>query len=533
LSTNIFYNNVDPLVGLGVVSSIEKDDEMFQPHDRWSTKSTLTVRGLLTGNCSNDITTLFSRQRQLINAFSEDHKNFEIREQGQVIYLGPYTIVRSVNFPSNQYVRNLPFEITLETYQTNLFSGVFGVETPSHTIEYSQNEDNTIQVTRTIGAKGFTTTSANASSNALQNAKTWVQARTGFSNIEPMGTPHFITIALGCVPCLQEFSENINRMEGSYEVTETYQFRDSCVNSNILRYSTDIDYNDQEGIYNVSVDGDFDACTELTITGMRSMFADINVYDLANESLHGTFPTAPNLNPEWLSKSIEEDTNKKNVTFRYNFDTDFIPKVMFEKEFSVDIDTIEDKITVNMQGVIKARGSQKERWERAFSYYNTSLNIFNLITTFYASRGYTQILNPNPLSNQTTFDKFAGEISISVTYDNRPLPPNGFKEWDYTITVEPPINIYSYIPNLCQDYIVMDIRAARRAVATIDGDALAVNTSDLSNSIRANAASILLQYVAGTNQILRTDNIDKATEGQDFRYSFNRSIAFNGSIFTL
>jgi hypothetical protein len=39
--------------------------------------------------------------------------------------------------------------------------------------------------------------------------------------------------------------------------------------------------------------------------------------------------------------------------------------------------------------------------------------------------------------------------------------------------------------------------------------------------------------VAGTNQILRTDNIDKATEGQDFRYSFNRSIAFNGSIFTL
>jgi hypothetical protein len=221
LSTNIFYNNVDPLVGLGVVSSIEKDDEMFQPHDRWSTKSTLTVRGLLTGNCSNDITTLFSRQRQLINAFSEDHKNFEIREQGQVIYLGPYTIVRSVNFPSNQYVRNLPFEITLETYQTNLFSGVFGVETPSHTIEYSQNEDNTIQVTRTIGAKGFTTTSANASSNALQNAKTWVQARTGFSNIEPMGTPHFITIALGCVPCLQEFSENINRMEGSYEVTET------------------------------------------------------------------------------------------------------------------------------------------------------------------------------------------------------------------------------------------------------------------------------------------------------------------------
>jgi hypothetical protein len=281
------------------------------------------------------------------------------------------------------------------------------------------------------------------------------------------------------------------------------------------------------------VDGDFDACTELTITGMRSMFADINVYDLANESLHGTFPTAPNLNPEWLSKSIEEDTNKKNVTFRYNFDTDFIPKVMFEKEFSVDIDTIEDKITVNMQGVIKARGSQKERWERAFSYYNTSLNIFNLITTFYASRGYTQILNPNPLSNQTTFDKFAGEISISVTYDNRPLPPNGFKEWDYTITVEPPINIYSYIPNLCQDYIVMDIRAARRAVATIDGDALAVNTSDLSNSIRANAASILLQYVAGTNQILRTDNIDKATEGQDFRYSFNRSIAFNGSIFTL
>jgi hypothetical protein len=534
MPTLVNYNNAYPFSGIGIVQSIAKEDSYINPHTRWGTKSTLTIRGNITGACSNDFNQLISRQRQLLNSFADDHKELKIEENGQTIFSSQYSVIKSINFPSNRYVKFLPFEVTIENYPQNLFSGVFGIETPTHTVEYQeQDEGKIIGVTRTIGAKGFNTTSTNGTNNALNNAKTWVQSRTGWSQMDTVGYPYFLTIAAGCIPCLQTFKENINRLEGTYEVVETYEFKDSCTGTNFLRYSTEIDYNDQEGLYNVSLQGDFNACQELTITGMRAIFASLNTYDLANQALKGVFPTAPDLNADWLSKSIEEDTNKKNVSFQINYDTDYIPRVMFQPEYAIDFDYVEDIHTITIEGRIVGRGSQKERWERVFNYYNTTLNIFNLVNNFYTSRSLPYTLNPHPLNIQSTFDKFIGEITVSATYDNRPLPPAGFQEWDYTVTVEPSLNLYSYLPNLCQDYIVIDLRAARRAVVSLEGEALALSNTDMSATVRNDANALLMPFIQGTNQILKADSVDRTLAEQGMRYQFSRSVASNGTVFTL
>jgi len=532
MATLLTYNNNDPFSGFANIASIAKEDTYINPHTRWGAKSTLTINGNITGSyCSGTFAQLITGQRRILTSFADDHKDLKIIENGQTIFTSQYSIIKNINFPSSRYVGVLPFQITIDTFPANLFSGTFGIETPNHSIEYSEDEDGVISATRTISAKGFNTTNINNSSDSLNNARLWVQSRTGWAKMETLGYPQFITIASGCVPCLREVKEEINRFESTYEVQETYEFKDNCSGTDLLRYSTDINYNDQEGLYNVALEGDFHACQALTITGVRASFAALNTYNLANNALKGVFPTAPDLNADWLSKSIEEDTDKKNLTFRINYDTDYIPKVMFQPEYSVDFDFVEDLHNVTIEGKIVGRGSQKERWERVFNFYNTTLNVFNLVANFYTFRGLPYTLNPNPISVQTTFDKFVGEINVSATYNNRPLPPAGFQEWDYTITIEPSTNIISYLPNLCQDYIVMDLRATKRALASIDGEALALSNTDLSATVRNDANALLTPFLVGSNIILKADNVEMSLAEQGRRYRFTRAAAFNGTVF--
>jgi hypothetical protein len=79
----------------------------------------------------------------------------------------------------------------------------------------------------------------------------------------------------------------------------------------------------------------------------------------------------------------------------------------------------------------------------------------------------------------------------------------------------------------------MDLRAARRAVVSLEGEALALSNTDMSATVRNDANALLMPFIQGTNQILKADSVDRTLAEQGMRYRFSRSVASNGTVFTL
>ncbi|MEI6297253.1 MAG: hypothetical protein WCO84_06490, partial [bacterium] len=117
MRTQILYNNIDIFNGIGPTPNLSKSDEMVKYHNRWAVKSNFTLNGVVTGICSQGFSGLLANQQALIQNLSSDFKSFSITENGQTLYSAPYTTISNIKFDSSNYVREIPYSITLSAFQ--------------------------------------------------------------------------------------------------------------------------------------------------------------------------------------------------------------------------------------------------------------------------------------------------------------------------------------------------------------------------------------------------------------------------------
>lgn len=501
-----------------------ESDNFVRYNGRWGNLKSYSLNGQLTGCTYASILTAKNKLEQI---YSKDFQPFLIVETGKILVDNKYNIVRDIDFQQSNYVGILNYTINIDCYPQTLWSGTYGVLEPVDQWEYNETDDRTIELTHTISARGFNTSSGLA--NSFENAKNFVIARTGTTNYI---APYFISYCTGADLCLFDGpNESINRFENTYQITEKY--RVDPYNNNNIRYSTEYTCDINKGVSVLNINGDVKSCRGANLASIRNKYNSFDVLSAAGKAYNDACGRN-DLNPTPVSSGIIENPFTRQVSFQITFDNNWQPKVSFDYETVIKIDE-SDITTVGIQGTIKGRGDLQTKWTDIENYYNNQLNLFYL-----ASKSYNTFYNNSPvyplnntqLSYSVTKNRFVGEISVSTEYDNKDILPPEFKDLNYTIVFDPQIEKIVSHPlvnlggssNCSGYYYTADLGYTNRAALSIRGQTIGSCTGNATSTLTAikNLANYqLLNYAPTTKIILDKNSITNSNNNQGLNYTFD------------
>lgn len=505
----IYYDNANPFSGVSPTPFVGKSVEMLQFGERWGELETYTLRGQLTGECTT-YEDLLNKQQKLISGFRKDFQKFELYDGTGKIFDRDYVKITNIGFEASNYMSLVPYTITLQAYPSGFFSGQYGILDPKDELAYAENRDGVLNINHTISARGFNTSAG--SSNALSNARQWVQGRQGFSS---QVLPAFINYSNQPV-CLTTKSENINRLAGTYEIRETYTADLLLGGTSLLRYTVEYSTNINDGITIMAVRGDIVGCKDGTITDVRNRYAAFDAYAEALKYFN-KLTGRTDLNPTPVSKGITESTTQLRIGFSYVFNDDLSPQTTFDYRVSFSYDYENDIISASIEGKVLSRAPIATRWATIVEFAS-HIDLYSLLLPLYRdyanSLGITYPLNPTAQQYSRTENKFNFELGLSASFDNRALPPPGLNSWNYTITVTPALHQYADVP--CLDggnkYVTFDLGFATRQVVSVAGDGVSSTGGTPSSTILGLVTSYANQYGNGPKRNLDAQKVTESTD---------------------
>jgi hypothetical protein len=533
---------------------------------RWGRRDSIKLNGILTGVAGGDscgtsgpsgdyFGNLADAQMKMINGFGRDFSNIEIQEYDGSNWVGFYTghncVVRNVSFEESTYVGLLNYDITLDAYDVNNWSSVqnaLGVINPSDTYEFSQDpEDEIIKISHNISAQGYNV----GAPNALDNAIDFVRGRTGykFASNSPFDGPNFIpnsgSAVSGCfLPALTTQSESIDRMEGTYSVSETYEADPSGCSGIILKYSTSLESGISEDYVSATIDGEAKHSKTGVFSDLRDYVNDLNIYDLLIGDI-----SYNNLNQIPITLSITENPSGKAIRFQASYDDNkFITtddNAYYDYNVSLSTDDITKVTTAVVNGDIKSRGNLNQRETSSSAFLDSEVYPANdpskLRTmaqgVYDAFIGLTYNLNTYPTS-LSVVSGVKGEINVSATFTDKDQASEDtiLRDSVYSYEVKTAIPIYK--PKAAANenglYTIFDTNIVSREMVSISSQLVGSHAND--NTAQSNAYSADLEGIAnglintlrnslgdGAELRLEGESISRDDVGGDISCSYNYS----------
>jgi hypothetical protein len=537
----VLYNGIDVFKGIAPTPFIAVNNEFINYGNRWGNVQQITLNGTITGNrCVNSYSGLLLAQSGLFKNFSVDFQDLNVEDPVGVSTdaYWPNVKINSIDFDQSVYNAAVNFKINATCYPAEWFSGTFGVTEPTATIKYSEQQDGTVNINRSISAKGFN--SINVGSSALDNARIYVQSLTGIQNVIALA-PKFISgvnINSNTIYA-RKISETVNRFESVYSIDIDYVVRKGANTSTILKYSVDADYDEEKGFYTASLKGSVDGAGGKTIDDLRSEFTgNFKPYDITLTSFR-KMSNYNYLNPTPDSISFDENEVNNTIDFSYKYTSD--PQdVKFNYSMDLSNEYTNDTSTVSFNGTLVARGPASTRMAKVEAAF-AALNIVPICQQFYTQNfpSASLPLNPNAKSYNIKRDLIAKTISIQATFDNMQIPSDTkFKTFNYSVSVTPSIMQYHPIQYLAGNNAIFNLNYYTRAKISIQGNATTKTAGDLSENVRSMAMSVLnsLSYTYGgyVNSLLLEDKVEKNSYSDEngYQYSFNISKSFESPVFS-
>jgi hypothetical protein len=351
---------------------------------------------------------------------------YEQDEFYEKIYENSGIIIRSINFDNSNYAGVVDYSIELNSIR---ISG--NVLDPVNEFQFSENENKTVTLSHNISAKGINTNLSSAKSNALNNAISFVRLNTGLANVP---STKFISGNINKF-YLQNFSESIDRLNGSYSVQETYinNYLDNSLSGN-LTYTIDVNSGSESNFLQINVRGQYKGPRNGNISDLRG---SLNVTGLITGTYSGYF------NPIPIEYNITENTGENSINFDYSFDNINLPNPYYRYESNISKDEIQQIYNVQVRGEIVARGN------RNYRYSLSTGNIINLtgqfisvasgiLTGFKDFNGDTYQSNLRLLNITIDENPNEGTVSANASYDDKFMPSGNATDGSYNISVEAP-----------------------------------------------------------------------------------------------
>ena len=221
----IYYDSVDVFDNVPCPTPfVTRSNSVINYGTKFGQTSSLTLNGIITGDGFSGV---YDNSLRLLSGFSKNFKELKIVDtsDGTETIFENIVKVNNISFDSSTFASATNFTIDLEAYESGLFSGNYGILDPEDSIDITRNDDGEISITRTVSARGYNTIAGR--SNALENARNFVTGKTGLAAMNSFAIPYFASgTGNGNSLVLNSQSENINRFEGTYGVTEEYSFQE-------------------------------------------------------------------------------------------------------------------------------------------------------------------------------------------------------------------------------------------------------------------------------------------------------------------
>lgn len=413
MSFEIHYNGIQIASGQPA-PLLQRDVDYIQAGERWGQMESYTLNGYLTGCSDSD---LISARNSLLQNFSSGFGSLTIAG-----FTGFDLVkIRDVSFEDSQYVGPLGYSISFEHYPSGAFETFYGVLEPSDVIQYRENQDQTLEMSRTISAKGFAT-SLDLDS-ALNNAVAFVESRSG-----EMVKPFLIDYSgTNLAFYLDSSDENIDRLNNSVTLSQVFRCDPLAVDSSIIhRFSYDVK-EDVAQLMTITFNGQIDAGRYGSLSGCR------NVYDKFKSGMGSRF---------FINESVTEDDFSNKLIYGISLYTGSGTAGLdqVEDDFSITIseDSESSIIKASVNGGILAKyGCRQDRIDAVASrFLSVSGSNFHadlvkeIYEDFYTiDRGGAQavpdgvFIRPSPFSYQKSQNNTEQIVSYSASFDDRFLPP--------------------------------------------------------------------------------------------------------------
>jgi subtilisin-like proprotein convertase family protein len=389
------------------------------------------------------------------------------------IYENTGIIVRSISFNESNYAGLIDY--TIELSSTKL-SG--NVTSPTNEYSFTENEDKTISLSHNVSAQGINTNENSSRSNAIDNAISFVKSYTGLANLP---TTKFISGSSNNF-YLQNFSESIDRLNGSYSIQESYisNLLNTGASGN-LNYTSDITSGSDSNSVQINLRGQYKGPKNGDINSLRT---NLNVTGLLKSIYSGYF------NPIPIQYNISENTGENSINFDYSFDNINLPNPYYKYSANITKDELEQVYNVQVGGEIIARGNRVHRYSLATSNINNLTGQFitvasGILTGFKDFNSDATVSNLRLLNISIDQNPNNGTVSAKADYDDKFMPTGNFIDADYSVSVQAPIWYMNNNPtcNANGFYIINDFDITTLPKLTINTKTITPNDSNIPESI--------------------------------------------------
>jgi len=531
MSTIIKYNDIE----LDYPATVSITNDYIDYGGRWAAVKKVSIQGNIVLNESyttlNDqYENLVSAQSDIFSVFQQDFKKLLIDD----IEIENCKL-DSLDFQESNFYGSVSFTVSLTSYPEDFFI-VSTVTDPVNLITYSEQKNNCIQITRRVSARGINTSQSGAS-NALSNARDYINSRLGYS----VGLPALTNVTTRNSYILnnnikpKRITETIDRMNGFISVEHVYMIKSGQTGDSVMLYTIDCNYDDEKGVNTGVIRGDITGSIGQTMEELRAEFSQFSPFNKLStyfeEMGHGTLVDQPE------SASINENSKDKKIEFSFSYNSMVSPIQDFEQIFDIRNDYITDTVEVTFSGKIQFKGSQEKRLLSLRQFDFSKEQAAALCQQFYAensvaSFGSSAKINPSPLSFDIKKDLINGTATISARFNNSIVPPDKkFSFYDYRINAKISTHQYALIQFLNGKTSALRYNIKNRGAVSID----ARGTSSYSNvqidflNMAKNTLKEAINAVGGlTDDILTESKVTYKRNPDMDGYIYSATVAIEG-----
>jgi len=487
--------------------------------------NTVSLIGELTGCNLGSIKT---QKEQMVHALSSGFQTLTFGNTGY-----NYAKPISINFPSSEVRKRLPYEVVFECHNQLDFSKFYGVDEPVDIWTFSEAEERTVQVSHSVSARGLKVVAG----SSLDTARNFVNERlNGFNN-------NLSIFFSGETFILSSKREEIDRASNRYGITEDWVLSRSQNGFDesgcIVRADCSIQY-DLESNLSLSVRGNIRG--GISGSAYTGFFTIQDATDFAKNSLiRSKIPYEDSLYGEVLREPVgynyEVDTGSNSIEFSFSFSDPTNPRTGdVLHDYSTSLETSKDSpfSTATVNGRVYYNTNRdifttnlpetEQRWKKVDAYFS-GVNPY-LVTQQHFDWFKSESLpyNFSPLNDvYTTFDitksPFEAEIDYSYSYSNKPDYFSGLLK-DVSLTIETiyPIPNYNIQPTTDNSFSVQE------TFDSIERKSISLNAS-LNTGVTFTTAlnyvnAWLLQY-SGNGAVLTRNSLETGSNS----FSLNKAFA--------
>ena len=448
---NISYNSVT-FNSIGLENPyLLLDESMVYVNKKWINQRNINLQGMMTG----DFNQIITKQTALVNMFSTDFKTLQVDS----IPSFTYCKVNNITFPESNYQNILNYSISLLSYgdQFNYINS--GVLDPVNEISISENNDGTFVVSHNASARGI-----NKSTSALNAAKNFVNSLKGISQYNIGSLEQFNNELNNSSFVLKNFSESIDRINGSCSIKEDYIFNSNLNDINpadgILKYSVEYRSGLRDDFATADVRGtiEYDKNVQPDASEVSTLANDGTFKGKAEAVLGGSVNAIP--------ESFNINTEKGKLDFNFTYINNVIPQPYFDYKLSFKYDKIYSKTVIDISGPVIVKGNLDQRNTQLDAFLaaipNMETYLYNIVNSDYSTwcsavGSNVYILRPraNNLSVRRSLPK--GTLEISANFDDGITAWPGFISNSFSINYNPTLELIYPKPNCLQNgyYILL------------------------------------------------------------------------------